>query len=40
MVETAGPQRRRHLQQVRENDLHLAGHARKARETMAEPSRG
>lgn len=40
MVRTAGPQRQRHLEQVMANDGHLAELARKARETMPEPSRG
>lgn len=40
MVNTAGPERRRHLEQVMANDGHLAELSRKARETMAEPSRG
>jgi hypothetical protein len=40
MVRTAGPERMRHLEQVMANDGHLAELSRKARETMAEPSRG
>jgi len=40
MMNTAGPQRRRHLEQVMANDGHIAGLSRKARATMAEPSRG
>lgn len=40
MIETATPQRMRHLEQVMANDGHLAELARKARATMAEPSRG
>ena len=40
MVKTANPQRIRHLEQVMANDGHLAELARKARETMPEPSRG
>ncbi len=40
MVRTAGPQRRRHLEQVMANDGHLAELSRKARETMPEPARG
>lgn len=40
MVQTAGPERMRHLAQVMANDGHLAELSRKARETMAEPSRG
>ena len=40
MVRTAGPERMVHLQQVRENDTHLADLARELRETMKEPSRG
>ena len=40
MRETAGPQRRRHLEQVMANDGHIAALSKKARETMAEPSRG
>jgi len=40
MMRTATPQRQRHLEQVMANDGHLAELSRKARETMAEPSRG
>ena len=40
MMNTAGPQRMRHLEQVMANDSHIAELSRKARETMAEPSRG
>ena len=40
MVRTATPQRMRHLEQVMANDGHLAELSRKAREKMAEPSRG
>lgn len=40
MVATAGPERRRHLEQVMANDGHLAELSRKARESMSEPSRG
>lgn len=40
MINTAGPGRRRHLEQVMANDGHIAELSRKARETMAEPSRG
>ncbi len=40
MVATAGPERRRHPEQVLAHDGHLAELSRKARETMAEPSRG
>ncbi len=40
MVRTAGPARIRHLEQMMANDGHLAELSRKARETMAEPSRG
>ncbi|MCZ6678951.1 MAG: phytanoyl-CoA dioxygenase family protein [Candidatus Poribacteria bacterium] len=40
MVRTAGPERRRHLEQVMANDGHLAELARQARERMTEPSRG
>jgi len=40
MVRTAGPGRMRHLEQVMANDGHLAELSRKAREAMAEPSRG
>lgn len=40
MIETATPERMRHLEQVRANDGHLAELARQAREKMAEPSRG
>ena len=40
MVRSATPERHRHLEQVMANDGHLAELSRKARETMAEPSRG
>ena len=40
MVETAGPERTRHLEQVMANDGHLAELSRQARERMDEPSRG
>jgi hypothetical protein len=40
MLRTAGPERMTHLEQVMANDGHLAELSRKARETMAEPSRG
>jgi hypothetical protein len=40
MMRTAGPERRRHLEQVMANDGHLAELSRQARERMAEPSRG
>ncbi len=40
MMNTAGPQRRRHLEQVMANDGHVAELSRKARATMTERSRG
>jgi hypothetical protein len=40
MMQTAGPQRLRHLEQVMANDGHIAELSRKARASMAEPSRG
>ena len=40
MIETASPQRMRHLEQVMANDGHLAELTRQAREKMTEPSRG
>jgi ectoine hydroxylase-related dioxygenase (phytanoyl-CoA dioxygenase family) len=40
MVQTAGPQRMRHLEQLLANQDHLPALAKKARESMAEPSRG
>ncbi len=40
IMQTATPERMRHLEQVMANDGHLAELSRKARETMAEPSRG
>ena len=40
MVRTAGPGRMVHLQQVRENDTHLADLTRELKKTMREPSRG
>jgi hypothetical protein len=40
MIRTAGPDRMRHLEQAMANDGHMAELARRARERMAEPSRG
>ena len=40
MRETASPARMQHLEQVMANEAHLAEASRRARETMAEPSRG
>ena len=40
MIETASPQRMRHLEQVMANDSHLAELSRQAREKMEEPARG
>jgi hypothetical protein len=40
MMNTAGPQRRRHLEQVMANDGHIAELSRQAKAKMAEPSRG
>ena len=40
MVRTAGPERMVHVQQVRENDAHLADHVRELKKTMDEPARG
>ena len=40
MMNTAGPQRMRHLEQVMANDGHIAELSRKARAEMAEPARG
>ena len=40
MISTADAERRRHLEQVMQNDGHLADLARAARERMKEPSRG
>lgn len=40
MVRTAGPQRKRHLEQVLANDYELAALTREAKSKMAEPSRG
>lgn len=40
MVNTAGPERMRHLEQVMANDGHLAELSRQARANMDEPSRG
>lgn len=40
MMETAGPGRMRHLEQVMANDGHLAELSRQARATMPEPARG
>ena len=40
MVNTAGPERIRHLEQVMANDGHLAELSRQARANMDEPSRG
>ena len=40
MIETAGPARMRHLEQRLALDDHMAALVQKAREKMAEPSRG
>jgi hypothetical protein len=40
MIATAGEERQRHLEQVLQNDGHLAELSRAARERMKEPSRG
>ncbi|MEE2885655.1 MAG: phytanoyl-CoA dioxygenase family protein [Chloroflexota bacterium] len=40
MLRTAGPERMVHLQQVRENDTHLAELVREHKKTHSEPSRG
>jgi hypothetical protein len=40
MMNTAGPQRRRHLEQVMANDGHIAELSRQAKARMAEPARG
>jgi Phytanoyl-CoA dioxygenase (PhyH) len=40
MVQTAGPERMRHLEQFLANDGHLARLSREARESMPEPARG
>lgn len=40
MIQTAGPDRMRHLEQVMANDGHVAALSREAREKMPEPSRG
>jgi hypothetical protein len=40
MMNTAGPQRQRHLEQVMANDGHIAELSRQAKAKMAEPSRG
>lgn len=40
MIETAGAERMRHLEQVMANDSHLPELARQAREAMGEPARG
>ena len=40
MIRTAGPERMVHLEQVMENDTHLAELHRELRKTMTEPSRG
>ncbi len=40
MINTAGPERMKHLEQVMANDDHVATLSQQARETMAEPSRG
>jgi hypothetical protein len=40
MMQTAGPERLRHIEQIMNNDGHLAALAQKARETMPEPARG
>ena len=40
MIRTAGPERMVHLQQVMENDTHLAELAKELKKTMSEPARG
>jgi hypothetical protein len=40
MIDTATPQRARHLEQLLANDAHLPALAAKARQSMSEPSRG
>ena len=40
MIRTAGPERMVHLQQVMENDTHLAELSRELKKTMSEPARG
>jgi hypothetical protein len=40
MIQSAGPERMRHLEQLLANDGHLADLSRKAREGMPEPARG
>lgn len=40
MINTAGPDRQIHLEQIMANDSHVAALSAKARQTMAEPSRG
>ena len=40
MIRTAGPERMVHLQQVMENDTHLAELTRELKKTMSEPARG
>ncbi|MDB6126428.1 MAG: hypothetical protein JWM35_324 [Verrucomicrobia bacterium] len=40
MMNTAGPGRMRHLEQVMANDGHIAELSRKAKESMLEPARG
>jgi hypothetical protein len=40
MINTAGPERHIHLEQIMANDSHVAALSAKARQTMSEPSRG
>lgn len=40
MIQTAGPERMRHLEQFLANDAHLAELSRQARDSMPEPARG
>ena len=40
MIRTAGPERMVHLEQVMENDTHLAELSRELKKTMSEPARG
>ena len=40
MINTAGPARQIHLEQIMANDSHVAALSAKARQTMSEPSRG
>ena len=40
MIKTATPERMHHLEQVRENDTHMADVVKELKKTMKEPANG